>query len=130
MRTPATAEFRLRLDFKAASLLAINQMLVSHLVRLDLRCASKLTERFSRKHNTLSEGLVQDPSEMMFCRFCGRLRYPASLLGAVRQRPPPGLRDPHPRDLDRATTTSPSARTCAPRLYEKLRVFQARSAIS
>ena len=69
MRTPATAEFRLRLDFKAASLLAINQMLVSHLVRLDLRCASKLTERFSRKHNTLSEGLVQDPSEMMFCRF-------------------------------------------------------------
>ena len=44
-------------------------MLVSHLMRLDLRCANKLTERFSRKHNTLSEGLVQDPSEMMFCRF-------------------------------------------------------------
>src|SRR5439155_27072383 len=29
-----------------------------------------------------------------------RLRYPASLFGAVRQRPPPGLRDPHSRDLD------------------------------
>jgi hypothetical protein len=30
------------------------------------------------------------------------LCYPASLLGAIHQRRPPGLRDPHPRDLDRA----------------------------
>src|SRR2546430_8768209 len=114
MRTPATAESRLRVRFQGSVITSYQPDVVSHLVRLDLRCASKLTERFSRKHNTLSEGLVQDPSEMMFCRFAAdcatQHRYLARSASARR---PPRSAPARPRSCDHHVAAGAHLRAAA-----------------
>jgi len=69
MRTPATAESRLRVRFQGSVITSYQPDVGVSSDEAGSPLSNKLTERFSRKHNTLSEGLVQDPSEMMFCRF-------------------------------------------------------------